>query len=118
MSTYYSFTCNNCKLRGGFMSRQAWGVGNADLIDTYKFVMYHALNCGTDKIALKSEHEDDYDLPDTNIDGEAREKHLIDTKDIFPHTSDWEFMKKHDSKTVSELKKLWVDNEKKLMEDS
>lgn len=113
MSTYYCFTCDFCKLNGGFYSRQAWGSGNADLVDTYKFVMYHGLNCGTDKIRFLSEHQDDYtDRPDTNNAGEERIKHLKDTKNIFPHSNDWQFMA--DNKEGYDEK--WIKNELDIME--
>ena len=118
MSTYYSFKCDKCKLLGGFMSRQAWGTGNADLIDNFKFVMHHSLNCGTEFQGVVSEHQQEYeDYEDTNIASEARKRHLAATEDIFPHSSDWEFMRENENTKIPELKKLWTENETKLLEN-
>jgi len=119
MSTYYGFVCSLCKLRGGFCSRQAWGVGNADLIDNFKFTMYHALNCGPEYVSMYS--EDDYtteDYPDTNIDGEARRKHLEDTRHYMPGSSDWKFVSKHySSENWDKVKEKWVENELNLLKE-
>ena len=112
MSTYYSFKCDNCKLLGGFMSQQAWGTGNADLIDNFKFVMFHSLECGTGYIGVVSEHEQEYDdYEDTNLSGEIRCKHLEDTRHIMPSSSDWQFITNHQDKEWAKVKDLWVDSE-------
>lgn len=42
MGTYYGLRCNKCKEQGGFFSRQAWGWGNADIIENTVFLMAHA----------------------------------------------------------------------------
>jgi hypothetical protein len=111
MSTYYGFKCEKCKLKGGFQSRQAWGTGNADLIDNFKFTMYHALNCGTEYIGMYSEY-DDCDYPDTNIDGEARKTFLEETRNIMPGSSDWKFVSTHSKgDNWPQVKELWVKNE-------
>lgn len=115
MSTYYSFKCDNCKLLGGFMSRQAWGTGNADLVDNFKFVMHHSLECGVEHIGVISEHSEEYgEWPNTNIESKARLKHLIDTEGIFPHSSDWEFMR--DSQEGFAQK--WVDKEREIADET
>lgn len=115
MSTYYSFKCDKCKLLGGFMSRQAWGSGNADLVDNFKFVMYHSLECGTDYVGVCDEHSEEYtDYEDTNIQTKARLKHLKDTVNIFPHSSDWEFMRDNQK----EFKKKWVASERKKAKEN
>lgn len=91
MSTYYYFHCTKHKLSGGLFTRQAWGSGNADLIDTFKFVMYHTLQCGPESIGVHSEHDDD-EWANTNFDDEPRRQHLNDTAHIFPRSNDWEFV--------------------------
>ena len=90
MSTYYYFHCNKHQLSGGLFTRQAWGYGSADLIDTFKFVMYHVKECGPENIGMHSEHEEENWIQ-TNCGGKRRQ-HLLDTRDIFPHSDDWEFM--------------------------
>jgi hypothetical protein len=91
VSTYYYFHCTKHRLSGGCFTRQAWGAGNADLIDTFKFVMYHVLECGPENIGLHSEHEDD-DWANISVDDDVRRQHLRDTEHIFPHSDDWDFM--------------------------
>ena len=63
MSTYYALTCPKCKESSGFsFSRQAWGWGNADIIETFKFLMAHA-ECGDNyktDLQIVSEHSDLY----------------------------------------------------------
>lgn len=61
MSTYYELRCDACDQQGGFFSRQAWGWGNANLIENHKFLMHHAA-CG--EIEILSEHDDRYADPE------------------------------------------------------
>lgn len=107
MSTYYYFHCKKHQQSGGCFTRQAWGYGNADLIDTFKFVMYHVAECGTENIGMHSEHEDDPYTP-TNFDNEdgARREFLEQTAHIFPHSNDWGFMSRLPE--GGDPKTLWV----------
>ena len=57
MSTYYQLRCDSCDQQGGFFSRQAWGWGNADLIENHKFLMHHA-ECPT--LRVLREFDDEY----------------------------------------------------------
>jgi hypothetical protein len=91
VSTYYYFHCTKHQSSGGCFTRQAWGAGNAELIDSFKFVMHHVLECGPESIGMHSEHYDD-DWSNTNVDGDARRQHLEDTAHIFPRSNDWEFV--------------------------
>ena len=59
MSTYYHFKCEKCKTKGGFFSRQMWGWGNFDIVDSFKFLSKHTRDCGEENIRVGSEHEDD-----------------------------------------------------------
>lgn len=56
MSTEYYFVCRRCKEYGGFYSHQAWGWGNADFIDSFKFLMKHTNSCGTEDIGVECEY--------------------------------------------------------------
>lgn len=91
MSTYYYFHCDKHQVSGGCWTRQAWGWGNADLIDAFKFVMYHVSECGPENIGMHSEHDDD-DYANTSFEDEHRREHLEQTVDIFPRSDDWRFM--------------------------
>src|ERR1700757_2901469 len=99
MSTYYYFHCKKHQISGGWYSRQMWGAGNADLIDTFKFVMHHALECGPENIGMHSEYDEQAYWPTTNSpsdgddnSGESRRQHLLDTAKIWPHSDDWRHM--------------------------
>jgi hypothetical protein len=84
MSTYYRFHCPVCSESGGWFSRQAWGWGNADIIYTFKFIMFHLQNCDADSLEIVSEHDDLYDaIPSPNSFVER-------TEGIFPRSDDWE----------------------------
>lgn len=105
MSTYYYFACDECREYGGWFSRQAWGWGNMDIVDTFAFLAHHAEhnNWYQDQTALRviSEH-DTYSLHAegwTKIvsrrDADA-EGHLADYERVadypfatFPHSDDW-----------------------------
>lgn len=45
MGADYKFYCNACKKTGGGFSSQAWGTGNADIIDSFRFLMKHHAYC-------------------------------------------------------------------------
>lgn len=102
MSTYYEFRCEKCKENGGFFSRQAWGWGNFDVIDSFKFIAFHTANCGQEYIRVVSEHDNEY-----NDKKASRAKFLQDTKNIFPLSNDWGFMRT----TQENFKEKWVDKE-------
>jgi hypothetical protein len=116
MSTYYGFHCDKCKVTGGFLSSQAWGVGNFDIIDTFKFVMHHALECGQQNIGMHSEHDDAYEeWPTVHLSGPDREKFLEDSKAIFPSSNDWQFIAEHIAKDRpwDQTKTEWLEKEQK-----
>ena len=113
MGTYYSFHCTKCKVQGGFLSEQAWGTGNFNIVDTFKFVMLHALNCGPASIGMNAEHE--YcDWPDTHIDQEVRLRFLEESQDIFPSSNDWGFIADRINQDWYQTKCEWLENERKL----
>lgn len=107
MSTYYYFHCTKHQASGGQFTRQAWGAGNADLIDAFKFVMYHVLECGPESIGMHSEHDDDdYAATHYGVDDEIRRQFLEETRHIFPRSNDWGFMQ--NVEPGQDHKELWV----------
>lgn len=96
MSTYYCFTCEKCKLKGGFFSRQAWGSGNADIIDSFRFIMRHSMCCGVGFIGVDSEHGGNYEY--------FEEDNSEDLLGYFPCSSDWKDVEegKYDTKDDKE----------------
>jgi hypothetical protein len=59
MSTDYYLSCTVCKKTSEFaFSRQAWGWGGADIINTFRFLMYHADNCNRDLMILTGDSLD------------------------------------------------------------
>ena len=69
MSTNYTMRCGACKEQGGYFTRQAWGWGNADVIENTVFLMAHA-DCydryqGDEdehlEIISEHDHRDNYD---------------------------------------------------------
>lgn len=110
MSTYYYHHCTKCQLSGGLFTRQAWGCGNADLIDTFKFVMWHISECGPEYIGMHSEHEDDqYSNTNCDLDGGHRRQHLNQTAHIFSRSNDWQFMA--EAPPGTDLEQLWLEQE-------
>jgi hypothetical protein len=99
MSTYYYLRCPACKEIGGFYSRQAWGWGNANIIDTFKFLMAHTqcaytlndakviVDYGKPVIEIVSEH-DEY----SEEEERKWQEHRKQLKDIFPRSDDWKFI--------------------------
>jgi hypothetical protein len=117
MSTYYYFHCAKHQASGGCWTRQAWGWGNADLIDTFKFVMYHVRECGPENIGMHSEHEDfGSDWANTSFEDEHRRPHLEATRGIFPHSNDWQFVE--DAPKNADLDQLWTEAELAELETS
>lgn len=93
MSTYYYFHCDKHQVSGGCWTRQAWGWGNADLIDAFKFVMYHVAECGPENIGMHSENDEHaYTPTNYDTDGSLRREFLEQTAHIFPRSGDWGFM--------------------------
>lgn len=108
MPTYYYFTCQKCRTRGGVFGEQAWGWGNFDMIESFKYLAYHIRTCGEDSIRVISEEVDDY------VDQLHTEYNdfLEKTKHIFPHSNDWAFLDKWKKLSVEELKEKWVEENK------
>lgn len=108
MPTCYYFTCQKCRTRGGVIGEQAWGWGNFDMIESFKYLAHHILTCGEDSIRVISEEEDAY------IDQLHTEYNdfLEKTKHIFPHSKDWAFLDKWKGLPVDELKEKWVEENK------
>ena len=95
MSTDYHLHCIKCNEYGGLLTRQALAVGNFDIIATFKFAMLHILKCGEAYLRFVSEHNaDDLDRF-VAFDPILREKFLSETKDIAPHSNDWEIVRRH-----------------------
>ncbi len=105
MSTYYYFFCNNCQRRGGFLTRQAWGWGNFNIIDTFKFISYHSEKCGHKNIRIISEHDSEYEFDNIGIE---EIEYYREAEGIFPHSDDWEYMEKNELTTI-ELDKKWTE---------
>ncbi|RNB53466.1 hypothetical protein EDM57_19410 [Brevibacillus gelatini] len=105
MATYYYFTCQKCRTRGGVFGEQPWGWGNFDMIESFKFLAYHIRTCGEEHIRVISEEVDEY------IDQLHDEYNafLEQTKHIFPHSKDWEFLDRWKMLKVEELKEKWVE---------
>ncbi|MDH4130057.1 MAG: hypothetical protein OEV44_14970 [Spirochaetota bacterium] len=105
MSTYYYFECKECnKVGKGIFTRQAWGWGNADIIDCFQFIMKHSAQCGSENISIKSEYdfEDEGRIPETD--------NAEDLNDYFPYSEDW------GSKESDRRLKIVKDYQSKMME--
>jgi len=99
MSTYWTFGCKKCKEKGGFMGDTIGGAGGFDIIESFKFILYHTQRCQTESIFVMSEHEDIY------FEYEEASNFLDKTKDIFPGSNDWEFM----CKTLKNHNQEWIN---------
>lgn len=101
MSTYYYFACTKCKEYGGLFSRQAWGWGNMEIVDSFAFLANHVAHCGEGNIRVISEHKT-FDLEcdegwthiisaDDAEDGVGDHQRVADyALPAFPHSNDWE----------------------------
>lgn len=98
MSTYYKFICKKCNQSGGFLTRQAWGVGNFNIIETFKFL---ALHLGHEPY-LVSEHTEDYENTPEDT-WKNVEKFIAETHGIMPNSDDWALVKENDWKDVERL---------------
>lgn len=105
MSTYYYFTCQKCRTRGGFLGKEAWGWGSFDMIESYKFLAYHITTCGESEIRIISEEVDDY----VDLLHEEYNAFLDQTSHIFPHSADWEFFDRWKHLEVEEIKQKWTE---------
>lgn len=76
MGIDYKFYCNKCKKTGGGFSSQAWGTGNADIIDSFRFLMKHRY-CGGFNVLNSDSCED--------IEQDMRD----DLLGYYPHSSEW-----------------------------
>jgi len=116
MGTYYYFYCEECKERGGFLSRQAWGWGNFDIVDSFKFIAKHIRECGSKNIRIIDENaielEEVCDKESCRDENKFRKQFLKDTNDIFPKSNDWEFMSKASDNNFREE---WVKKEIKSL---
>ena len=101
MSTYYYMVCKECNCKGGFLSRQAWGIGNFEIISTFKFMALHRDH----KPVLMSEHDidgsmwDDSDAPETSF------KFLRETHGIMPRSGDWSII--NNSDYMEDAESIW-----------
>lgn len=110
MSTYYHFKCKRCNKIGGFYTRQAWGWGNFNIIDSFKFLAFHTENCGEEYIGVISEHDDDYE---EDLNQEKLDFYNKGTINYFPSSNDWGFMREHNGLDIEELNSLWIKQETK-----
>lgn len=113
MPTYYYFTCLKCRTRGGVFGEQAWGWGNFDMIESFKYLAHHIRTCGEDSIRVISEDVDDYV---DQLHGEYN-TFLEQTKHIFPHSKDWEFLDRWKTLKVEEMKLKWVEENRIMHPD-
>ncbi len=96
MSTYYKFVCKECNKSGGFLSQQAWGIGNFDIIESFKFLGLHMGH----KPYMYSEHDDtQYDTPEHD-----KSEFIEESKGIMPSSNDWDKVSKNEWKDVE---KIW-----------
>jgi hypothetical protein len=107
MTTYYYFTCTKCGTRGGSLGSQAWGWGNFDMVESFKFLAYHINKCGEDSIRIISEDFDHY----VDLLHDEYNVFLEETKHIFPHSRDWDFLVRSHQLSLEELKQKWVDEQ-------
>lgn len=77
MGCDYKFYCNQCNKTGGGFSSQAWGTGNAYIIDSFRFLMKHRYcRKGFDILEEQYCYEIDTD----------RDESLLG---YFPHSEEW-----------------------------
>ncbi|WP_400163119.1 hypothetical protein ACAF76_006515 [Brevibacillus sp. TJ4] len=108
MTTNYYFTCTKCGTRGGSLSNQAWGWGNFEIVESFKFLAFHISHCGEESIRVISEEADDY----IDLLHDEYNLFLEETKNIFPHSRDWEFLVRSQELPTDEIKQKWVDEQR------
>lgn len=106
MSTYYYFVCKKCSKYGGFLSRQAWGYGNFDIIDSFKFIAKHMSECGSENIGVVSEHYIDENY--------GEDKELPSDVDVYPRSDDWPELKEQTEESIMTALGLTLSKEKAL----
>lgn len=82
MGSDYSIVCNKCKKYGGGFSRQAWGTGNAKIIDTFRFLMKHGSSCDGDFSIIDDQYL--YDSEELKPDFDK------DLLGYYPHSNEWD----------------------------
>ncbi|MGG1663835.1 hypothetical protein [Brevibacillus sp. NRS-1366] len=75
------------------------------MIESFKYLAHHIRTCGEDSIRVISEDMDDYV---DQLHGEYND-FLEETKHIFPHSRDWEFLDRWKALKVEEMKEKWVE---------
>lgn len=78
------------------------------MIESFKFLAYHISKCGEASIRVISEEEDHY----VDLLHDEYNTFLEETKHIFPHSRDWEFLVRSHELPVAELKQKWVDEQR------
>lgn len=106
MSTYYYFVCKKCSKYGGFLSRQAWGYGNFDIIDSFKFIVKHMQECGTEHIGIAVEHD--------IFENYEKDKELPSDEDVSPCSNDWPQLRKEMDENIMTALGLTLPKEKAL----
>lgn len=106
MSTYYYFICKKCAKYGGFLSRQAWGYGNFDIIDSFKFIVKHKQECGVEHIGVVVEHD--------IFENYEEDKELPSDEDAFPLSNDWSVLKKRKDESIMTVLGLTLSKEAAL----
>ena len=100
MSTYYKLRCGACEEQGGFFTRQAWGWGNADVIENTVFLMAHA-DCfdryqgdpETDTITNISEYDSGYRNDEESLRWiENLQNPESVAGSAFPHGDEWKLV--------------------------
>ena len=120
MSTNYILRCADCKEQGGYFTRQAWGWGNADVIENTVFLMAHA-----DCFDKYQGDEDDHDrgiqiiseYDDISHNDEEMLKWIDNLQDsesragsAFPRADEWEAAKNGNIREWWELQKHGRDD--------
>lgn len=112
MSTNYKMRCGKCKEQGGYFTRQAWGWGNADVIENTVFLMAHA-----DCFDRYQSDEDEgfeiiseYDRRDENEEEMLRwidnlQDSTTRAGSAFPRADEWQVAKDGDIRQWWELQK-------------
>jgi hypothetical protein len=100
---FYYFHCTLCRETGGFFSRQAWGWGNFDIIESFKFLAAHT---PCDSITII--HEDKAEAQDE----QRWEKRLQDKDDsvyhYFPHSNDYPLIRS-EFHNIDDMKRIWFE---------
>lgn len=107
MGTLYKFACLRCKTVGGEFTRQAGGIGNAELVGSFKFYATHAVECGAENVRVVDEDDEErcYGWPDQTDDvGWLRYR-----SDVFPGTDEWQVAIDHPDDLRAQMEKRLLD---------